>query len=101
MDGENKAQFLNYFIQTIIFLVPFCAVIWKLSVTAYQVSENKKNISGIGNKLNSVVADLQAENNSLSEKITALGKDVTELLTSVRFIKDSLTALQRDVNNKS
>jgi len=84
-------------VQTMLFLAPIVGVIWKVTSMVHDVKENKKDLNNLGEKVREMQADIKKEQTSLSDKISVMGNNIVELLTSLQHMKQSIEDVKRDV----
>jgi ABC-type transporter Mla subunit MlaD len=89
----NENQIMSL-IQTIIYLLPVLGIVWKASQLSSRVTENEKDISGIGDKLNkwqdktnSKLEEIDASINSLNVVMSRIEARLTILLEDRERIK--------------
>lgn len=100
---EDQGKILILLIQTLLFVAPVIAMIWKAAGMAHQIKENKKDIDGIGVKVANNIHAQQSIQIDLTNKITAAGNNIIEILTTLQFMKKDIDELKKEIkehNNK-
>jgi ABC-type transporter Mla subunit MlaD len=82
----NENQIISL-IQTIIYFLPVLGIVWKASQLSSRVTENEKDINGVGEKLNkwqdkmdSKLEEIDASINSLNIVMSRIEARLTALL---------------------
>jgi ABC-type transporter Mla subunit MlaD len=84
----NENQIMSL-IQTIIYLLPVLGIVWKASQLSSRVTENEKDIGGIGDKLNKW-------QDKMDSKLEEIDASITSLNVVMSRIEARLTILIED-----
>ena len=95
------SQQLFSLIQTIISLAPAIVLIWKMSGYAHDIKENRKDIDGLGAKMNSSIEKQQAERYDMINKITVTGNNIIEVLTTIKFMKSDIENIKNELKERN
>jgi ABC-type transporter Mla subunit MlaD len=88
----NENQIISL-IQTIIYLLPVLGIVWKASQLSSKLSENEKDINGLGDKLNKW-------KDKTDLKLEEIDASINSLNVVMSRIETRLTALLEDRGNK-
>ena len=83
------------------FLAPVVGIIWKVSSIVHQVNDNRKDIDGLGNKVNTIVVDLKKEQMTITDKMNTISNNITELLVSLHHLQQNMEEIKSDVKELS
>jgi len=91
----DKTQLLYNLCEVVIFFLPVGGLIWKAAKQAGRIEELEKDLNGLGKKVEGISASNQAAIDEISKNITSLTIAISNINTSLEYIKKSIDEVKK------
>lgn len=91
----DKATFFYNLIDSVISLTPLAVLIWKIAQQHGRITELEKDLNGLGKKVEGVITTNRIAIEEISKNITALTIAVSNINTSLEYIKKSIDEVKK------
>lgn len=94
----SKPYMLYMLLELIVFLVPIGGLIWKAAKQAGKIDDMEKGFSELKKRVEENEKQSQRDISEIKSSITAINVSNAEILTSLKFITDSIVELKKKGN---
>jgi len=84
-------------VQSVISIAPALVLIWKMAGYAHQIKDNRRDIDGLGIKVNEAIAKQEKEQSEIINKVTTIGNNMTSIMSSLEYMKRDIDEVKKDV----
>ena len=91
----DKTQLFYNLCEVVIFFLPVGGLIWKAAKQAGRIEELEKDLNGLGKKVEGISASNKAAIDEISKNITSLTIAISNINTSLEYIKKSIDEVKK------